>query len=222
VIGAALFAAIALATHYVEPILGLDGPGGRQLLLKSILLVVSLGIILLLRRPPAIWGWAVPRRIVTSTVLPILAGGALGASTTAVIIGLDLPPMPGIREMGLLQIVTIIWLGSTLAEEVFVRGLIQGWMQPEASPGAPGSTARVLASGLLFGALHLSLFVQGAAPGTAAVIVTATTLLGLVCAWSRERSGSLLGPLAAHFAFNVAGLIGGIVTVIAKGHLPAS
>ena len=37
----------------------------------------------------------------------------------------------GLREMGLLRMIAFVWFGSTIAEEVFVRGLIQGWMQPD-------------------------------------------------------------------------------------------
>jgi membrane protease YdiL (CAAX protease family) len=48
--------------------------------------------------------------------------------------------------------------------------------------------------------MHASLFLNNDAR-TAATIVMATTLLGLVCAWSREQTGSLVGPLLAHFAF---------------------
>ena len=55
---------------------------------------------------------------------------------------------------------------------------------------------------------------------TAATIVIATTLLGLVCAWSRERTGSLAGPVLAHFAFNACSVIGGIAVFIFKGSLP--
>ncbi|MCA9297319.1 MAG: CPBP family intramembrane metalloprotease, partial [Phycisphaerales bacterium] len=79
-----------------------------------------------------------------------------------------------------------------------------------------GAAGRVVASGLLFGAMHVSLFFYDNDPRTAATIVVATTTLGLICAWSRERSGSLFGPVCAHFAFNVCGLVGGVAVMIAK------
>jgi membrane protease YdiL (CAAX protease family) len=67
--------------------------------------------------------------------------------------------------------------------------------------------------------MHASLFLYNDAR-TAATIVIATTLLGLVCAWSREQSDSLIGPLLAHFAFNACSIIGGIAVLILKGFPP--
>lgn len=182
-------------------------------MLKTAMLVVAAGLILATARPRRVWGFAAPRSWLGGTLLPVAVGGMLGAATSAVIIGLGLPPMEGMREMGLLRIIAIVWFGSTISEEVFVRGLVQGWMQPS-DDGNAGSTSRILASGLLFGAFHVSLFYTGNDTRTAATIVTATTLLGLVCAWSRERSGSLVGPLLSHFAFNACGIIGGILVIV--------
>ena len=220
VVGAALFVALGAGTTLVARAAGLEGMASRQVVLKSALLIASLALMWLVSRPRRVWGLAAPHSWLTSTLAPIVGGGVLGAATTAVILGFGFPPMAGMREMGLLRTIPIVWFGSTIAEEVFVRGLIQGWMQPiECADGAlplRGSTARILASGLLFGALHLSLFFSGNDSRTAATIVVATTLLGLVCAWSRERSGSLAGPLLSHFAFNACGLIGGIAVLVIR------
>ena len=199
VVGAVLFTALDAGTALVARAAPLEGMAARQMILKTAMLLLALSMMLLVGRPWRAWGFAAPRRWLSSTLLPMAAGGILGAACTATIVGLGFTPMAGLREMGLPRIIAIIWFGSTIAEEVFVRGLIQGWMQPLES-GAERSTsiARILASGLLFGALHLSLFLAGNDTRTAATIVIATTLLGLVCAWSRERSGSLIGPLLSH------------------------
>jgi len=236
-VGLVLFAALAAATSWVVSIASLQGMAARQLIIKTAMLVLSLGMMILISRPPRVWGLAAPRSPsggaggwLIGTLVPVAIGGVLGAAATATILGLDFAPMTGMREMSFLRMVAIVWFGSTIAEELFVRGLIQGWMQPgspDVADHAPASTAglgsgggggggRIIASGLLFGAMHASLFLNNDAR-TAATIVMATTLLGLVCAWSREQTGSLVGPLLAHFAFNVCSIIGGIAVFILKG-----
>ena len=129
IVGAVLFVAMAGATEGLRR-LGFDSPAQRHVAIKLMMLVLSIGLMLAIGRPRRAWGLVAPRRWITSTLVPTLAGGAVGAAATATILGLDLPPMHGLRELGFLRIVAIIWFGSTLAEELFVRGLIQGWMQP--------------------------------------------------------------------------------------------
>src|SRR5262245_15179485 len=92
--------------------------------------VVSLVLMVFIGRSWATWGFTSPRRWVTSTVVPIVLGGLFGALSSATILFFNLPPMEGVRELGLLKIVLVVWFGSTIAEEIFVRGLMQGWMQP--------------------------------------------------------------------------------------------
>ena len=239
-IGLVLFAALSAGTSWVVDAAGLapqgmaGGMAARQIIIKSAMLVLSVALMFLISRPRQVWGLAAPSAPgdwLIGTLVPAAIGGVLGAVATATILGLGFTPMSGLREMGLLRMIAIVWFGSTIAEEVFVRGLIQGWMQPpipgpadgagHAAPtpvgsGSGGSGGRVIASGLLFGAMHASLFLNNDAR-TAATIVMATTLLGLVCAWSRELTGSLVGPLLAHFAFNVCSIIGGIAVFILKG-----
>ncbi len=235
-VGFALFAALSSATSWVVNTVALQGMAARQLIIKTAMLVLSLALMALIARQRRVWGLAAPessagagRAWLTGTLVPVAIGGVLGAAATATILGLGLAPMAGLREMGFLRMVAIVWFGSTIAEEVFVRGLIQGWMQPvpptdvagqaASIPLGSGSGGRVIASGLLFGAMHASLFLTNDAR-TAATIVVATTLLGLVCAWSREQTSSLVGPLLAHFAFNACSVIGGIAVIIFKGFPP--
>lgn len=217
-LGAVLFAALATGTSLLLRATALDGPAARQLVLKSAMIVVSVALMALIARPLRDWGFTLPREWLRTTLLPIVAGGALGAASTAIIIGFRFEPMAGMRELGLVRLVAIVWFGSTIAEELFVRGLVQGWMQPtgisDAAHHKPGSTARILSSGLLFGGFHVTLLLAGNDLRTATTIIVATAGLGLVCAWSRERSGSLLGPVLAHFSFNACGLVGGVAVLI--------
>lgn len=218
--GAAAFALLAWGTTAVMRWVGAAGPVPRQLVLKGSMIALSFGLMLLIGRGRRVWGFGAPRSWIEGTLFPTIAGGLLGAVCSGLILGLGLPPMAGVSEMGLVNVILVVWFGSTISEEIFVRGLVQGWMQPlegEAKgSGFSGPVARVIASGALFGALHLSLFLTSNDPRTSWMIVGATTLLGLVCAWSRERSKSLVGPLLAHFAFNVCGVIGGAAVMIAR------
>lgn len=223
-IGLVLFAALSAATTWVVQAAALEGMAARQLIIKPAMLVLSVALMVLISRPRRVWGLVVPRSSrswLKGTLVPVAIGGVLGAAATATILGLGFAPMAGMREMGFLRMVAFVWFGSTMAEEVFVRGLIQGWMQPllDQPDVADHHAGRVISSGLLFGAMHASLFLNNDAR-TAATIVMATTLLGLVCAWSREQSGSLVGPLLAHFAFNACSIIGGIAVIILKGFPP--
>lgn len=72
--------------------------------------------------------------------------------------------------------------------------------------------------------MHLPLLWSGVGLGTALLIVTATTLLGLLCTDARERTGSILQAFGSHIFFNVGGVIGGIVYVgcyfLINGYLP--
>jgi membrane protease YdiL (CAAX protease family) len=72
--------------------------------------------------------------------------------------------------------------------------------------------------------MHLSLFAKGVDAISASVIVLAATALGLWAGLLRERSGSILPPLAAHIGFNVGGAFGGAAFVIvyrlSTGHFP--
>jgi membrane protease YdiL (CAAX protease family) len=80
-------------------------------------------------------------------------------------------------------------VGAALSEEVFFRG----FLLPRVG---------VLAQAILFSLAHLS-YVN-------ALEVVVTFSLGLVLGLMRRRTGSLWGPLAAHFAFDFLELIIGI------------
>jgi len=217
-IGALIFFALSVSVSTVVNAMGFEGFATRQIALKLAMVIVSLVLMALIGRDRRTWGFVAPREWFLSTMLPICGAGMLGALATATILGLGLPPLAGLSELSVPTLVLVIWFGSTIAEEIFVRGLIQGWMQP-LTAGEHGG--RVLASGILFGAMHLGLFAGDTDARTAVTIVVATTLLGLICAWSRERSGSLVGPLTAHFAFNACGVFGGIGVMVVKAMLGA-
>ncbi len=149
----------------------------------------------------------------------ILRGGALGAVATVVIILSPAAGMTWIAELGVPGIVLWIWLHSSVTEEIFVRGWFQGFVRPARGEpirlGAFALSPEVLLSGLLFGSMHLWIVSQGADLWTVAIIVAATTMLGIFAAEDRERTGSLGPAVATHVAFNVGGFAAGVVTTLA-------
>jgi membrane protease YdiL (CAAX protease family) len=166
------------------------------------------------------WGFRKPFTIDPGS---IALGALLGALAT---ISILLTPAKGlpwlVRDLGLTGIVIWIWFYSSVTEEIFVRG----WFQGALARDTPLTRrARVVWSGVFFGGMHLTLLLTGADWMTVAILLAATTLLGLVTARSRERSGSLLPPILAHIAFNVASAVAGVVTAIViyatTGRLPA-
>jgi membrane protease YdiL (CAAX protease family) len=149
----------------------------------------------------------------------LFIGLGLGAVATILILSTPARGMPWlIRDLGFVGVVVWIWLYSSLSEEIFARG----WFQSALSPW--GETVirvfgrevevPVLASALLFGAMHLTLPFQGADAWTTAIIVLFTTSLGWVVADIRHRSGSLTPAVLVHVCFNVGGFLAGLAFVI--------
>lgn len=209
-----IFSFTALPAHWSLP--------ARQWCTNAILIGSSVLMMLWIHRPASVWGVRRPQGWTVGTIVPTVLGGVLGAGSTAALLGLDLQPMIGAGDLDMASMILAIWVGSTLAEEIFVRGLLQGWMQPIDLPEGrnAGGRTRILVSGGFFGAMHLVILFGGTPVGTATLILASTTALGLICAWTRERSGSLVGPLLAHLAFNVCGVLGAMVIMGLRGPVP--
>ena len=124
--------------------------------------------------------------------------------------------------------VLLVVLYSTAVEELFTRGWLQGFLEPgrERSilPALPLSVP-VLASVLVFTAMHLTPVGKGGDPWSLVIILAFTTGAGLLSALARERTGSLLPAVWTHLAGNLGGVLGGVVFALVyraqHGHLPA-
>ena len=125
-------------------------------------------------------------------------------------------------------VVLIIVIFGSLAEELFTRGWFQGFLEPHRDRLLHGAgltmSVPVLASGLAFGAMHLTLVGKGVDAWTIGFILVFTTTVGLIAAKAREETGSLLPPVLIHLAGNAGGVLGGIVYVLMYaavfGHVP--
>ncbi|MCC7479318.1 CPBP family intramembrane metalloprotease [bacterium] len=93
-------------------------------------------------------------------------------------------------------------LQAPLLEELLLRG----FFQPRLERGY-GRGAAIALSGLLFVALHLpGWYFQGqlAQPTLWLPLSLSILAIGLLCAWLRQRSNSLLAPVIAHWVNNLA------------------
>ncbi|MBN1513850.1 MAG: CPBP family intramembrane metalloprotease [Phycisphaerae bacterium] len=120
------------------------------------------------------------------------------------------PSGPGPASEGLLERIILIWLIASTCEEVFYRGLLQGFLSPLAAYGVRLRIARislpVAFCAVLFGLSHLCL-IRIFPPPLVASILVSTTVAGLVAGYYRERTGSLIPAIAVHMTFNVVGTL---------------
>ncbi len=219
VLGLAIFAALWTAIRLAgDDAGGSLSPVFEQTTLKTALVVVSVLWMLTDSRGLAAFGFTPARGMRWRRVLG--SGALLGAVTTLLVLTTPAEGMAKVLgSFSLLQIVTVIWIWSSFTEEVFARGLVQTWIPDRGKLDLPfvGErwSAPVVASALLFGTMHFSLWFQGVDALTTAIIVTATTCLGLLAGGYRERSGSLLPAFLTHLAFNVGGFAAGVVWAVA-------
>jgi len=144
-------------------------------------------------------GFVWPARAVWSSAVG--GGLLLGALGTWVMVGFRLRGMRSVLG-GYSPGALVLWafIVPSVCEEIFCRG----WFQ--------ASTGSVIASALLFGAMHAPLRLAGVDAKSVTVIVVATTVLGLLAASVRASSGSLYPAMAAHLAFNCGGALIGIAS----------
>ncbi len=125
-----------------------------------------------------------------------------------------------VQGLGFVQVVLLVWVLASVSEEVLVRGYVQSYLQPLAHMGFTVFRLRislpVVLSALFFSAMHLILLTTDTAFVTIYTVLVFTLFLGLVTAYQRERTGSVLPAVAAHMSFNVGGMMGGIVFVILR------
>jgi membrane protease YdiL (CAAX protease family) len=199
------------------------GNVGRQVLLKALLIAASFAAMAMWRPAGADWGmrWVVNVRW-TRVIAPALAMGA--AASIMVLAGGGKGLQAALGQMHFWQVILVVWLWSSISEEIFTRGWLQGALHQWGDMKVGPFSLPALVSAAVFGAMHVSLFWKGADTPTATTVVVLATALGLWAGLLRERYSSIAPPLAAHIGFNVGGAIGGVLFVvtyrIATGHLP--
>jgi len=104
-----------------------------------------------------------------------------------------------IEDPVLLAILTL--LVAPPCEEMFFRGLLQGYMLSRRY-----FKLSIILPALLFSIMHVIPF-QSAGPATLSAILAGALALGLIAGYFRATSGSLLHAVLAHFLFNLVGYV---------------
>ena len=126
------------------------------------------------------------------TLPPLAAAGAL------LLVGADAAPD---ASPHLLLILAGIVMAAA-AEEITFRGAVFSVLAPR------GELIAVLGSATIFGLAHMIAVVGGVAPAAAGSQAIGAFGFGLVLAVVRLRTGSLVGPVLIHIAWNIAVLSG--------------
>ena len=177
---------------------------------EAAMLLASLLLILMVSRgrlPSYGFTWT----SISSLSWSVLAGLAIGVLSGIVQSIISPEENPVAAGFSFLQIVVIIWLCASTAEEVLTRGLVQGFLSPLAGRGFNVLRWRVsvpvLVSALFFGVMHLALLSQGTSPSLVFSIVASASVLGLVAGYAREKTGSLVPAILVHMFANIGGTI---------------
>lgn len=104
-----------------------------------------------------------------------------------------------------------VWFWSSITEEIYNRGLLQTLLQGLEKYRFLSLSLTVWISALLFGAAHFSVFKISSSPFFVMFIVSNTTILGLIAARYREKTGSILPAIFAHILANIAGSLPSIL-----------
>jgi membrane protease YdiL (CAAX protease family) len=223
--GLALFLAVAWLLKLGLGSAAIKSAAVSQIVLKTTLALVAIIGWKLQGRPSSEMGWRRADWWKRSYLVwfAIAAASMMAGSVAAVFLGVRHPVA---AQMGFLQIVVVVWLLSSLSEEVYVRGLVQSWITEPDDEHDINSAMEpsIVSSALLFAAMHAPLMSSPMGVKGGLAIVLSTFGVGWACAVLRARSNSLWPAIACHVAGNVAGVPGGILGVIlyrlAFGRLP--
>jgi membrane protease YdiL (CAAX protease family) len=148
----------------------------------------------------------------------IIWGIVLGVLASSVTLTARAGGMSPLKGLSFVQIVLLVWVLASIAEETLVRGYVQSYLEPLMDRGFSVLHLRislpVIMSAVFFALMHIILLATGTSFLTTYIVVVFAFFLGLVAAYQRERTGSILPAIAAHVSFNIGGVIGGAICVI--------
>jgi membrane protease YdiL (CAAX protease family) len=219
----AQFIGLLLTLEEYGPIL--EGGNVTKLLLMDLMfLFLSLGIIIVLTRGKVTqYGLSKPKGEVKWG--PILGGGLLlGSIATIIIIITEANGNPALNGLGIREKILLVWFLASISEEIFVRGLLQGYLNPLESMkitfGSRTISYPVILSTIFFGSIHLPLVFFGADLISVSVIFLMTLTLGFFTATLRENHQSVLPSIGVHITTNIGGtMLGPIVLAVLVGSI---
>jgi membrane protease YdiL (CAAX protease family) len=214
---------LVLTNEEFGPIIG--GGNSSKLLINDLLfLFLSLGGIVVLTRGRI----TQPRYGLTKPSIeikwgPIIGIGSLiGIIATIIILVTGASGNPNVSGLNISQKIIFLWVLASISEEVFIRGLLQGYLNPlkdiNITLGMYNVSYPVTFSAFFFAIIHLPLIFFGADFITIIVIFGMTLTLGFIAASLREKSLSLIPSIGIHMITNIGGtMLGPIVYAILTG-----
>lgn len=183
-----------------------------QVFMKVILVILSVIVARLLSLPLSKFGFqqsSNTRNRKKYIVLALL----LGALSSSIILIFKIPKLPVLEGLSFFQILLVVWLWSSITEEIFARGFVQALASESTSTFKVtpfNVSSGGLASAIVFSLIHFSIWVGGGSIYTTVIIMIFTFLLGILCSKTRDEI-NLQSAIYVHIAFNVGGAIGGII-----------
>lgn len=162
------------------------------------------------------YGFCCPRELdKKSFIISIVLATILGAISSLAICLTGAGGHPMLKSLPLPMIILLVWFSSSIVEEIFTRGFLQGHLASFESITVFGPISlSAFISALFFGVMHLVLILTGADLMTIVIIVVFTFSLGILAADQRTRTFSVIPPIVVHIAGNMGGFMGGVVYVI--------
>jgi membrane protease YdiL (CAAX protease family) len=181
---------------------------GEGFIIQICFLVLSVLLILALSKGDfSRYGFNIGKNIQLPRIMILgLVVGITGTLTGSIIPdGIPVEPAYG----SFISLVIGVWILAGIAEEVFTRGLIQGFLSPLSIFGLTFLGLRisvpVLISALFFGLMHLGILSTGANFLSVAIIVIFAFILGIIAGYYREKTDSLIPAIIVHMCGNVGG-----------------
>ncbi|PIE77851.1 MAG: hypothetical protein CSA15_11180 [Candidatus Delongbacteria bacterium] len=112
-----------------------------------------------------------------------------------------------IPEKNFLTTIVTIWFLSSFSETILTRGLFQSMLKNLKQIKFMRLSLPVILTGIFFGLLHTSLFFAGKSIWFTAFIVSFTTSTGVLAAYYREKSDSIIPAFLVHLLANIIGAI---------------
>jgi len=205
----AIFQAILTQTELMN-----DFPGLIKTVNHTLMLVFSILLILAINKGKLKgygFTWNIKFPIVKIVSISILLGFL--PSIIIMVADLSMTDSP-VSDFLWLEKIIYIWLWASICEEVFTRGLIQGFLFPVKHIGFNFLnyfiSLPVMIGAVFFGTMHLMLLTLGMAFFTVLIIVIFGIILGTIAGYYREQTNSLVPAILVHMCFNIGGSLLGL------------
>lgn len=185
----------------------------KQVTFKTILAIVSVTFgIFVFKVPVSEFSLLQNKKRVNSRIYLLIAI-ILGAIATLCMQVFDFPRVKLLAQLSPIEMIIAVWGFSTVCEEIFCRGLVQNLVMDQRTCYSIAGiiiSKPVLIGAAVFGLMHSTIYFSGGSGYTAITIMLFTFFLGLVCGKLKEENG-LRSAIFGHLAFNIGGLITGII-----------